>query len=143
MIGDRVLATLSHIETTRVRVITIYRRIGRVQGPPKRGSADAVSAAATSAVRRRGIYGGAEMSSAVDGADAETYSPWSVVNLVFQHLADEGLHPVLGESGDPGPPARALLLALGIEPAAEGNREVMRRVHEHLAELRAAMGVSF
>ena len=73
------------------------------------------------------------------GAAAETYNPWSVVNLVFTHLAEEGLHPVLGETGDPGPPARALLLALGIEPAAEGNREVMRDVRAHLAEIRAAM----
>jgi hypothetical protein len=76
---------------------------------------------------------------AADGAEAETYNPWSVVNLVFTHLAEEGLHPVFGESGDPGPPARALLLALGIEPAAEGNREVMRDVWAHLAEIRAVM----
>jgi hypothetical protein len=76
---------------------------------------------------------------AADGSEAETYNPWSVVNLVFTHLAEEGLHPVLGESGDPGPPARALLLALGIEPAAEGNREVMRAVRAHLAEIRAVM----
>ena len=72
-------------------------------------------------------------------AAAETYNPWSVVNLVFTHLAEEGLHPVLGETGDPGPPARALLLALGIEPAAEGNREVMRDVRAHLAEIRGVM----
>ena len=71
--------------------------------------------------------------------DVETYNPWSVVNLVFTHLAEQGLHPVLGESGDPGPPAHALLLALGIQPAAEGNREVMRGVRAHLAELRAAV----
>lgn len=70
---------------------------------------------------------------------AESYNPWSVVNLVFTHLADEGLHPVLGQSGDPGAPARDLLLALGIEPAAEGNREVMRDVRENLAEIRAVM----
>jgi hypothetical protein len=69
----------------------------------------------------------------------ETYNPWTIVNLVFSHLAEEGLHPVLGESGDPGEPARALLVALGIEPAAEGNREVMRRVHEHLAEIRSVV----
>lgn len=69
----------------------------------------------------------------------ETYNPWSVVNLVFEHLADQGLHPVLGESGDPGPPARALLLALGIEPAPEGNREVTRRVHDDLARIRSAV----
>jgi len=72
-------------------------------------------------------------------ADVETYNPWTVVNLVFTHLADQGLHPVLGESGDPGPPARALLEALGIRPAAEGNREVMREVRAHLQQLRAAV----
>ena len=32
----------------------------------------------------------------------ETYNPWSIVNLVFHHLADQGLHPVLGSAGDPG-----------------------------------------
>lgn len=77
--------------------------------------------------------------SAVDDAEAETYNPWTVVNLVFSHLAEQGLHPVLGESGDPGPPAHALLLALGIQPAPEGNREVMRAVHANLAENRAVM----
>ncbi len=77
--------------------------------------------------------------SSVEDTEVETYNPWSVVNLVFTHLSDQGLHPVLGESGDPGPPARALLEALGIEPAAEGNREVMRDVRDHLAEIRAAM----
>ena len=59
--------------------------------------------------------------------DAETYNPWSVVNLVFHHLADQGLHPVLGATGDPGP------------PAAEGNRQVMRDVREHLATIRTAV----
>jgi hypothetical protein len=73
------------------------------------------------------------------GTDAETYNPWSVVNVVFTHLADAGLHPVLGETGDPGPPACALLLALGIQPAAEGNREIVREVRAHLAEIRAAV----
>lgn len=71
--------------------------------------------------------------------DVETYNPWTIVNLVFTHLAEQGLHPVLGESGDPGAPARELLTALGIQPAAEGNREVMRRVHEHLAEIRTVV----
>jgi hypothetical protein len=72
-------------------------------------------------------------------AEVESYNPWTVVNLVFNHLAAQGLHPVLGEEGDPGPPARALLKAFGIEPAAEGNRQVMLDVHAHLAEIRAAM----
>jgi len=67
----------------------------------------------------------------------ETYNPWSIVNLVFRHLADEGLHPVLGECGDPGAPAAALLRALGITPAAEGNRHVATRVNDELARLRA------
>ena len=68
----------------------------------------------------------------------ETYNPWSVVYLVFRHLADEGLHPVLGESGDPGKPAAELLKTLGITPAAEGNRRVAEGVSDQLARLRAA-----
>jgi hypothetical protein len=68
----------------------------------------------------------------------ETYNPWSIVNLVFRHLAAEGLHPVLGESGDPGKPAADLLRALGITPAAEGNRHVTARVSDDLARLREA-----
>ena len=71
--------------------------------------------------------------------EAETYNPWSIVNLVFHHLAEKGLHPVLGGAGDPGPPAAGLLLALGIEPAAEGNRQVMQDVRDHLATIRTAM----
>ena len=59
--------------------------------------------------------------------DTETFNPWSVVNLVFHHLADSGLHPVLGEHGDPAP------------PAAEGNRQVSRDVQDRLAQLRAAV----
>lgn len=74
-----------------------------------------------------------------EGEYVETFNPYSIVNLVFGHLVSHGLHPVLGESGDPGPPARALLLALGIEPAAEGNREIVRDIRAHLAELRAAV----
>lgn len=77
--------------------------------------------------------------SAANSPEAETYNPWSIVNLVFTHLADQGLHPVFGDSGNPGVAAAALLRALGIEPAAEGNREVVRSVHAHLAEIRTAM----
>jgi hypothetical protein len=73
-----------------------------------------------------------------DDTRRETYNPWSIVNLVFRHLADEGLHPVLGEAGDPGAPAAALLKALGISPAAEGNRHVTTRVSDELARLREA-----
>jgi hypothetical protein len=68
----------------------------------------------------------------------ESYNPWSIVNLVFHHLAEAGLHPVLGESGDPGPPAAALLRALGIDPAPEGNRRVTEDVRSQLDDLRMA-----
>jgi hypothetical protein len=68
----------------------------------------------------------------------ETYNPWSIVNLVFRHLAHEGLHPVLGETGDPGAPAAELLRALGITPAAEGNAQTAARAKDRLAELRDA-----
>ena len=68
----------------------------------------------------------------------ETYNPWSIVNLVFRHLADEGLHPVLGETGDPAAPAAELLKALGIIPSADGSKKVTSRVSEELARLRAA-----
>lgn len=70
----------------------------------------------------------------------ESYNPWSVVNLVFHHLADQGLHPVLGEAGDPGLPAAALLRALGIAPHAEGNRQANNQaVRSQLDELRTAV----
>jgi len=67
----------------------------------------------------------------------ETYNPWSIVNLVFRHLADEGLHPVLG-AGDPGAPAAALLRALGIASDTKGNKIVANRVNDELARLREA-----
>lgn len=71
--------------------------------------------------------------------DSETYNPWTIVNLVFTALVDAGLHPVLGSTGDPGAPAAALLRALGIEPSAEGNRQVARDVRAHLARIREAV----
>lgn len=74
-----------------------------------------------------------------DQDDAETFNPWTVVNLVFTKLSQDGLHPVLGDAGDPSGPAAELLRALGIEPAAEGNRQVSRDVREHLATLREAV----
>ncbi|MGH3437948.1 MAG: hypothetical protein ACRDRN_15970 [Sciscionella sp.] len=73
------------------------------------------------------------------GQSVETYSPWTVVNVVFRHLADEGLHPMLGESGDPGEPAAALLRALGIEPTPAGDSRIPQVVRQELAELRAAI----
>jgi hypothetical protein len=68
----------------------------------------------------------------------ETYNPWSVVNVVFHHLAAQGLHPTLG-GVDPGAPAAELLRALGIQPAPEGNRQIAEGVRQHLAEIRAAV----
>ena len=74
--------------------------------------------------------------------DPETYNPWSIVNLVFHHLAAEGLHPVLGEAGDPGAPAADLLRALGITPAAEGSRQASEQTRADLAAIRAAFEAS-
>lgn len=77
------------------------------------------------------------MDSADDWPD-ETFNPFSIVNVVFEHLVSEGLHPTLGGNGDPGEPAAALLRTLGIEPAAEGNRQVKNEIRDRLAEIRAA-----
>jgi hypothetical protein len=68
----------------------------------------------------------------------ESFNPWSVVNVVFHHLAAQGLHPTLG-GADPGAPAADLLRALGIEPAPEGDRQVGENVKRQLAEIRAVM----
>jgi hypothetical protein len=76
--------------------------------------------------------------SSTSPGNAETYNPWTVVNLVFHHLAGEGLHPVLGEAGDPGGPAADLLRALGITPAKEGSRQASEQTKQDLAAIRAA-----
>ena len=75
----------------------------------------------------------------MDRMTAETYNPWTIVNLVFTHLAEQGLHPVFGGTGDPGEPAAALLRALGITPTVEGDARVRNGVQSELAELRARM----
>jgi len=67
----------------------------------------------------------------------ETYNPWTVVNLVFAHLAEEGLHPTLGAAGNPGEPAAQLLLALGINPTPEGDARIDAENKAKLAELRS------
>jgi hypothetical protein len=69
---------------------------------------------------------------------SESFNPWTVVNVVFHHLAAQGLHPTLG-GADPGAPAAELLRAFGIEPAPEGDRQVGENVKRHLAEIRAAV----
>jgi hypothetical protein len=76
-------------------------------------------------------------------ASPETYNPWSIVNLVFHHLADEGLHPVLGEAGDPGAPAAELLRTLGITPAKEGSRQASEQTKRDLEAIRAAFGEGY
>ncbi|MGW4487203.1 hypothetical protein ACWEOE_25575 [Amycolatopsis sp. NPDC004368] len=75
----------------------------------------------------------------MDEQPEETYNPWTVVDLVFRHLVDIGLHPTLGTGGPPGDPAADLLRALGITPTAEGDVRVQHEKESKLAELRAAM----
>lgn len=74
-----------------------------------------------------------------DETPEETYSQWTVVRLVFDHLAERGLHPVLGGAGDPGEHAAELLRALGITPAPQGDSRVAQSVRDELAELRAKL----
>ncbi len=85
-----------------------------------------------------GAAGGNRAAGGNEAAD-ETFNPWTVVHLVFDHLAEQGLHPTLGEGGDPGAPAAELLQCLGIRPAPEGNRHVADKVQDRLAELRSAV----
>ena len=69
----------------------------------------------------------------------ESYNPWTVVHLVFEHLADAGLHPVLGATGHPGEPAAELLRCLGIRPDPQGDQRIAQQTEERLAELRERM----
>jgi hypothetical protein len=71
------------------------------------------------------------------GPPRETFNPWTVVNLVFHHLADNGLHPVLGETGDPAVAATALLRAMGVEPGRNDESVTSPAVQDELAALRA------
>jgi hypothetical protein len=74
-----------------------------------------------------------------DGPSAETYNPWTIVNLVFHHLVEQGCHPTLGDAGHPGEPAAALLRALGVMPTVEGDARASQDIRDHLADLRATM----
>lgn len=64
------------------------------------------------------------------------YNPWTIVNLVFRHLADEGMGPVIGQQ-DPSIPAGELLSALGIVSSPIPDARSTRRRDEELAALRA------
>ena len=69
----------------------------------------------------------------------ETYNPWTIVNAVFHHLADAGLHPVLGSGRRPGRggrrPARRAR-----HSAVHARRPPSLQDHEtELAELRQAV----
>ncbi|HEX7993727.1 MAG TPA: hypothetical protein VF506_07375 [Streptosporangiaceae bacterium] len=44
----------------------------------------------------------------------------------------------MGDSGNPGEPAAALLVAMGVEPVAEGSRQARDQIRSQLDELRAA-----
>ena len=52
----------------------------------------------------------------------ETYNPWTVVNVVFHHLAGAGLHPVLGETGDPAVQAHLADIRARMFPDLDGRR---------------------
>ncbi len=69
----------------------------------------------------------------------ETYSQWTIVNIVFHHLVEQGLHPTFGDHGNPGEHAAKLLQALGVTPTAAGDARVQRDVHDELAQLRAVL----
>lgn len=79
------------------------------------------------------------MSADSESSSEETYNPWTIVNVAFHHLVENGCHPILGDGGDPGEPAAALLRALGITPTVEGDVRASQDRHDHLSELRAAM----
>jgi hypothetical protein len=72
-------------------------------------------------------------------ANEERFNPWSVVHLVFDHLSAQGLHPVLGEAGDPSEPAAELLTALGITPGdpSWARGQDAEQIQDKLAEIRS------
>ncbi|MDT7725451.1 MAG: hypothetical protein QOI21_2027 [Actinomycetota bacterium] len=74
-----------------------------------------------------------------EGPAEETHNPWTIVNVVFHYLAEQGLHPTFSTAGDPGIPAAEMLRAFGITPTADGDARIRHEVTQHLAELRAAI----
>jgi hypothetical protein len=76
------------------------------------------------------------------GQEQQAYSPWTIVNVVFEHLVDQGLRPTMGSAGDPGGPAAALLRALGVAASAEGDPRLAQRTRDDLARMRAQMDLA-
>lgn len=66
------------------------------------------------------------------------YNPWTIVNLVFAHLAEQGLRPVIGEQ-DPSKPAGELLRAMGFVASPIPDARSTQRRDEELAALRAQL----
>ena len=67
----------------------------------------------------------------------QVYNPWTIVNLVFEHLVEQGLHPTLGEADNPGEASAVLLRALGVTPGIDSGGLNTEEIHEELAALRA------
>jgi len=65
----------------------------------------------------------------MEAASHESYNPWTVVNLVFHHLAEQGLHPTFSEAGDPGEHGRAAAARAG-HPATGGGQPAGVREHQ-------------
>src|SRR3954453_20136044 len=111
---------------------------GRGGGP--RGRPGEPAPASHLATPPRGDLTAADVEIEAPGmAEQETFNPWTIVNVVFHHLADHGLHPVLGEAGDPAVPAAALLRAMGIEPGRNDETVSSPSVQDRLAEIRERM----
>lgn len=66
----------------------------------------------------------------------DTYNPWTIVNLAFAHLVDQGLRPVIGQE-DPSKSASELLGALGIVASPMPDDRSRQRRDDQLAALRA------
>lgn len=76
------------------------------------------------------------------GQEQQVYSPWTIVNIVFKHLVDQGLRPTLGSAGDPREPATALLRTLGVSASVEGDPRLAQRIQDDLARMRAQMDLA-
>jgi hypothetical protein len=109
----------------------------RVDAAEVAGTRDGdVGDGAVGAMAADGVGGPGGAGGAPAAGTPETFNPWTVVNLVFHHLAANGLHPVLGGRGDPAVAATALLRELGIEPGRNDESVTSPRVQDQLAAMR-------